>query len=296
VKMKLIMVSMIVAASAALLPVAAQAAPAIPTSLLINVDPVAMPVGETAVVTATVTPDTGEINCGKGQIQYRITTAGITGSWQQLANNLPVAANKFSAIFDTTSVLVLAGDSIDFRAGYESSGSGCDYQNDAIGQSPSTTLLIVAAPTTFCPDNQVTGVFVSIKNPQGNGMPLPGQSGPWSFDVDVLACENVFNVSAQGGANGWAPIKSYAASVGSVQGSVKNKNTVYLWTIGSLNQGNHATLTVTVDGTIKNSPNECGKEKQLNGDWSALYATVPGGPLTKSAYTTYKAAIQVTCP
>jgi hypothetical protein len=80
-----------------------------------------------------------------------------------------------------------------------------------------------------------------------------------------------------------------------VQEYTKNKNTVYLWTIGDLNQGDHATLTVTVNTTIKNSAGECGKEKLLNGAWSALYATVPGGPLTKSAYTKHTAKIAVTC-
>jgi len=71
----------------------------------------------------------------------------------------------------------------------------------------------------------------------------------------------------------------------------KNKNTVYLWTIGNLPAGKNATLTVDAIGSIKNSPSECGKAKLLNGDWSAMYAEAPGGIKAKSAYTAFTATI-----
>jgi hypothetical protein len=87
---------------------------------------------------------------------------------------------------------------------------------------------------TPCPNNQVTGVYITIEDPNGDGMPAPGESGPWAFTVRLKACENLDFVSAQGGANGWAPIKWYTQSTGTVEEMVKNKNTVYLWTIGAM--------------------------------------------------------------
>jgi hypothetical protein len=282
---------------AVLLPTALFAAP-VSTTMLIAVAPSSIAPGDSATVTATVTPNTGTINCGKGQIQYNIFDASnvsLTG-WLQLANDLTVTANQFSAVFDTNVIPVVAGEKVSFRAGYASSGGGCDFAGWGPGQSPTTDLMIVGASGS-CPNNQITGVYISIEGPNGNGAPAPGSSGPWSFDVKVKACQNLDFVSAQGGANGWAPVKSFAAPVGtSVDQSVKNKNTVYLWTIGAMTQYQTQTLSITVDGTIKNSPAECGKVKLLNGDWSALYSTDGGLTKTKSAYSTYTATITVTCP
>jgi hypothetical protein len=276
----------------------ALAAPPITTTMQVSVSPSAITPGGSATVTATVTPNSGTINCGNGQIQYRIYDALnlVRVDWTQLANNLTVSSNQFSVIFDTATIPVAAGERVAFRAGYASDGSGCAFQNQAIGLSPTADLLVTAADYATCPNGQTTGVFISIEDPNGNGAPRPGESGPWSFVVKVKACESVYDVTAQGGANGWAPLKSYSPAAANVVENVKNKNTVYLWTIGNLAQGQEAALTITVDGAIKNSAGECGKVKQLNGDWSSLYATTPGGVKTKSAYTTYTTTIQVTCP
>ncbi len=275
----------------------ALAAAPVPTSLSIAVNPTSITQIGSAVVTATVTPNTGTIDCGKGQIQYNILHIDTTSTgWLQLANNLSVVANQFSAIFDGTLIFVTPGDRVSFRAGYESTAGGCNFQNDAIGQSPTADLLIDASAAAACPNGQITGVHIIIEGPNGVGAPPPGYAGTWSFDVKVQACEDVFDVTAQGGANGWAPVKFFTPASAAVQQFVKNKNTVYLWTIGNLTQGQTATLTVNVGATIKNSPNECGKVKLLNGDWSAMYATVAGGARTKSDYTNYTSTITVSCP
>jgi hypothetical protein len=86
-----------------------------------------------------------------------------------------------------------------------------------------------------------------------------------------------------------------------VKTTTVNKNTILLWTIGTLPPSGTALLTVYVSGQIKNSPSECGKVKTLNGSWSALFATTPGGTLTKSQYNTDVdpndvATLTVTCP
>jgi hypothetical protein len=281
-----------VAAALTLVSGIAVAGPPTPTTMQIQVLPSSIPVGGTATVTATATPNTGTINCGKGHIQYDINSTG----WLNLANNLPVALNQFSAVFDTSVITVVAGDLVRFRAGYESTGSGCEFENQAIGQSPTTTLLISGA-NGVCPNDQTTGVYIAIAGPDGNGAPAPGTHVAASFDVLVTACEDVFDLTAQGGANGWAPVKStIPGSPTIVVRNANKKNEVYLWTIGAMLQGDVAKATVYVEGDIKNSLGECGKIKKLNGDWSALYATTSGGPKTKSDYTVHVAEIEVTCP
>jgi hypothetical protein len=277
----------------------ALAAP-VPTTMTIGVSPVSITPLDTATVTATVTPNTGTITCGKGQIQYMITHVDLTTTtWLQLANNIDVTAltpNQFSAVFDPAVIPVSPGEKVTFRADYVSSGGGCDFATADFGHSPTVDLLIGALPLATCPNGQVTGAFISIEQPGGLGQPAPGTTGTWTFVVKVQACENLFGVTAQGGANGWSTIKNFTASTGSVAQSVKNKNIVALWTIGDMTQGAVQTLNVDITGTIKNSPSECGKVKLLNGDWSATYANVANGPRNKSAYSQYVASILVTCP
>jgi len=276
---------------AAIVLASAHFAAASPTPMLsISVNPTSILTTETATVTATILPNTGLVNCGKGQIQYELNHSGL---WTQLANNLVPVANQFSAPFDATAFAVIAGDVVTFRAGYESSGQGCDAAGTAIGQSPTVDLLITGAPP--CPEG-IVGAYITIGNAAGNGTPAPGYTGEWSFDVNVTACQDIYDVTAQGGANGWAGVKNFNTTVGSVTQSVKNKNTVYLWNIGDMLMGETKTLTITVGATIKNGPSECGRVKLLNGAWSSMYAVVDGGAKTKSDYTTYTSTITVTCP
>jgi hypothetical protein len=283
-------VSRLILAAALLFGTAHTALAVPPTPVLtIAVTPTFIAPGGVATVTATL--NALDVNCGKGQLQYNINNT----TWLSLDNNLDVVASQFSAAFDSNVIPVIPGDKVAFRAGYASSGLGCAFDGQAPGNSPTVQLDIVAAPNV-CPNGQTTGVYLSIGNATGNGTPAPGTSGTWSFDVIALACGDVYGVTAQGGANGWAPLKSYYTATGTVDSSVKNKNTVYLWTIGDIAMGETRTLTITVGATLKNGAGECGKEKTLNGDWSAMFAEAPGGVRTKSAYTDYKSTITVTCP
>jgi hypothetical protein len=278
---------------------AAPPPPPVATTMTIAVSPVSITPLDTAVVTATITPNTGTINCGTGQIQYNITHVDLTTTgWLQLLGPTGVVNNQISATFDPAVIPVSPGETVSFRADYTSSGGGCNFDGVNFGHTPTVDLHIDPLPLAVCPNGQVTGAFISIEQPGGIGQPAPGTTGTWTFVVKVQACENLFGVTAQGGANGWSTFKSFTPSVATdtVAQSVKNKNVVALWTLGDMTQGSSHSLTVEVTGTIKNSPSECGKVKLLNGDWSATYATVANGPRNKSAYSTYVASILVTCP
>jgi hypothetical protein len=276
------------------------AGPPINTTLSISVSPNSVPAGGAAVVTVTLTPDTGTINCGKGSIQYMVWDdlgVEVTG-WLNLATNITVTANRFSAPFDASAIAVLAeGYKVSFRAGYVSSGPGCDFEVNALGGSPTVDLTILAAGV--CPGGQTTGVFISIVDGTGNGTPPPNYDGTWSFKVRVQACEALWNVTAQGGSNGWTDNTktTFIASTGASSADIllKNRNAVLRWRIGSMTLGQTEELTVQVEGHIKNSQGECGVIKKLNGDWSATY-TNADGLRYQSANTTYTSTIEVTCP
>ena len=227
----------------------AMAGQPVPTSLAITVSPNTIAPGGSATVTATLTPDTGTVNCGKGQIQYNIFDITVSPAvsltdWVQLANNIDVTNNTFSAVFDSSVITVAVGQRVSFRAGFEPAG-GCGFSTIGPGQSPTTDLLI-NPPDSTCPNGQTTGVHVSIVGPNGVGNPPPGYSGSWTFIVRVQACEDLTNVTAQGGANGWTdnPKTILLPYIGSVTPYVKNRNTVYLWTIGDMTEGQAADLMV----------------------------------------------------
>lgn len=273
----------------------------IDTEMSISVLPTSITPAGSATVTVTIEPvGGGIINCGKGKIQYKIVHADSTETdWLDLANNLPVANNEFLADFPGNSgAVVVVGDKVTFRAQYESTGSGCNYEGQDPAHSPTVDLMIVEDTTSaYCPNNQITGVYIAIVGPNGDGTPGPGQTVIASYNVRVTACEDVYDVTAQGGANGWSSVKSCTPYIGT-SCDIRNKtkrNEVYLWSIGDLVAGQYVEATVTVEGQIKNTQGECGKAKYLNGDWSALYATEPFGTKTKSAYTVFDSYITVTC-
>lgn len=198
---------------------------------------------------------------------------------------------------------VTNGEVVTFRAKYDPGANGggagpCAdglYTGLGYGQSPTTDLLIDTTAGGICPNNQTTGVFIAIEQPSGIGSVAPGTGGTWLFNVTVTACENVFDVTAQGGDNGWAPATTCLPDTGTCKiRKTNNNNKVWFWTIGSMTQGQKATLTLNpTTAGIPNSPSQCGQIKLLNGAWSALYAETEGGPLAKSAYTTYTATVDV---
>jgi hypothetical protein len=286
---------------AAALPALA-APPTNPGPMSISVSPTHIPVGASATVTATLTGAAG-VSCGDTAVQYEIWTDAsktvLATNWTNLADGAP-SNSVFSTSFDTGQITVTAGEVVTFRAKFDpgvNGGAGAcgggTYNGLGYGESPTVDLLIDTS-AALCPNNQTTGVFIAIEQPGGPGTVAPGTTGTWTFNVTVTACEDVFDVTAQGGDNGWAPAQTCLADTGtcSLQRANKNNN-VWLWIIGTMAQGQKATATLNPTAGIKNNVGQCGQVKLLNGAWSALYAGSEGGPLTKSAYSTYTATITV---
>lgn len=295
------------------------AGPANPGPMQISVNPMHMAPDGSATVTATLSGVSG-IGCGIVTIQYQIyqdssKTLPAVVNWTDLDSGHPTNS-VFTATFDGTAITVTAGEVVSFRASFDPNlGIGtpptsgkCDpsaYNTLAAANSPTADLLIDEESSgATCPNDQTTGVFVAIEQPDGVGMPPPGYTGAWSFYVTVTACEHVYNVSAQGGDNGWGTTKSCTPQANAGLGSTcekrkaNNKSNVWIWQGGNLDdmdEGEKVSAQIVTTGTIKNRSSECGKIKVLNGDWSALYAVTDGGPKMKSDYTDTEATIEVTC-
>jgi len=134
----------------------------------------------------------------------------------------------------------------------------------------------------ICPVGQnatISATFVTSP-----GFPLPG-SYAWNLVISVHACKALTNVSAQGGKNAWTGAAFGAPSAGTValRKATGGSNEVSIWTIGSMDAGQTATLPVTVTGTIK-PKTACGTVLGLLGSWSALSTSAEFGA-QKSVYS-----------
>lgn len=139
-----------------------------------------------------------------------------------------------------------------------------------------------------------SGALITIKRATGPGAPLPGTTNNWQYEVTVEACEHLDGVTAQGGTNGWAPLKNRLASdqagsalhpSGGTSAAVRNankKNEVILWTIGTMDLGDKATLTVDLAGSIPAKTPDC-QLRYLSGPWSSTFKIA--GAAQKSDYT-----------
>ncbi|HWR53225.1 MAG TPA: hypothetical protein VN428_19115 [Bryobacteraceae bacterium] len=126
-----------------------------------------------------------------------------------------------------------------------------------------------------CTGGQTTGLQISVRRTSGEGTIAVSSryTGSWTFTVEVTACEDLFSVFAQGGANGWSTVTSWAPSVGHADPwKDQRKNTVLRWYIGDMVQGATATMNVAMDGTIKSCPNTL----NISGPWSATYTNSAG--------------------
>ena len=279
------------------------------------------PTGTTTVRATLTTQPT--VSCGLMTIKYDILSAASGGSVlvnnKELTSGTPTngvfSTTLYGSFFDGSSAdrpELQPGWVVRLVAGFTPGDTPCQggaFPVPITGFSPTTDLLIVAGTASPCGSEQTTGVKVGINNPNGIGQPVPGTSSAWAFDVTITACEHVYNVTAQGGDNGWGFIKECQLQEDATDADCSprkpnNRNTVWLWTVGTnfgnsvigeLLAGQQVAVRIRTEGTIKNSSSECGAIKKLNGNWSALYATTPGGPKTKSDYSSYQAMIQVTC-
>jgi hypothetical protein len=238
--------------------------------LTLQINPTSIAVGGSALVTVTINPNDGAIDCGKGKIQYLLPPTpdpdDVDPDWTDLGGDLEVLDNQFSATFDSTGISVTPGTTVQFRGGYASSGPNCDFPPQAPGLSPTLSLSITGveceAPLSIAADRV-----------SGNGNPPAGFEGDWTFEIVVTACEDVTGVTAQGGTSGWTNFANTTWDPTKGDAVIRNQNkktTILLWTIGDMNAGDSETLEVTVHGKVKNNT-PSGTELFLSGPWSATY-------------------------
>lgn len=197
-------------------------------------------------------------------------TTGAAG-WVTIADGTTDSNGQVSTDFVTAG---LGGSSICFRT--QNPAAGGSHGIDQ-GFSPAMDLAILIE--SAC----TPGATIAATLAAGDGMPAPGESGPWTFRMTVTACGALTGVTAQGGANGWAPVTATTGEGTIATRKETKKNTILLWTIGDMTNGQVANLDVTVDGTVPNSAPDC-QVRYLSGPWSAI-STNESLITTKSNYS-----------
>lgn len=191
--------------------------------------------------------------------------------WGNIYNATTDINGRVSTTFDTTG---LGGRTICFRTKPDDSS--------VVSGNPSPGAdLVILPPVSAC----TPGATIAATLAAGDGTPGTGNTGPWTFRITVTACGPLTNVTAQGGANGWAPVSGAFPDYGTVADRKVNKNnTIKLWTIGTMTSGQVANLDVVVEGPIPHSAPDC-QVRYLSGPWSAMFSTDGGITSTKSVYS-----------
>jgi hypothetical protein len=265
----------------------AWAAIAVDTSISLIPNPVTdpNPVTITGTILKKVPPaSSADPVSGANLVIQELKLAGVgvacgtaTAGWVAIANGNTNGSGQFSTSFDTTGLgLPSPGRSICFRA-------KPDAPSVVSGNPSPATDLVILSPVVSC----TPGATIAADFASGDGTPAPAipLAGPWVFRITVTACGALANVTAQGGANGWAPVTGKLADTGTV-GVRKDtkKNQILLWTIGNMTDGQVAHLDVQVNGPIPLSTPDC-QIRYLSGPWSAISSTDGGATSTKSDYT-----------
>lgn len=201
-----------------------------------------------------------------------VSCATVGAAFVEIFSNTTDSNGEVLYAFDTTG---LGGNTIGFRAHHAAEGGSHGSEQ---AQSPCVDLVITL--------DDCEGAIISATFADGDGTPSPALplAGPWTFLIEVTACEALNGVSAQGGTNGWAPMTGFAPSTGSVNVRQNKKNQVLTWTIGNMGAGQTETLEVTVDGGIKPGTPD-GTILFLSGPWSTTFSTDGGTTFQKSEYT-----------
>jgi hypothetical protein len=238
------------------------------TALSYSPNPVVLLGGDDVALTSVTTSEVGSASVSQGTITFWYKA---DGDWTQFSMTPahPDSDGKVTRSFDLDAVGIEAGQTIRVRAEYETGGGGSTKADT----HKSADLPLVVS-------NACTGFRLAMTRADGPGDPEPGFEGSWTFRVAAKNCtgSNLNNVKIQGGTSGWTDFNGYVESRGKVDIKSNKRNEVLTWTL-SLNDGDEATLDVTLDGKITenhvcstdlNEPVD-GSVKDLTGNWSASH-------------------------
>jgi hypothetical protein len=226
------------------------------------------------------------VDAGKVNIEMA-TLAGVPSAvvpgivWTDITGFAGPSSGAAQFAVDFDGLGILPGSTVGFRAHFVGEGGGA-----AEGKSDNIDVPVLG--------NTCSGFNVAADMGTGNGSPAPGDSGPWQFRITLENCTGVdlYNIKAQGGSNGWAPIVGQpVVSAGSAVIKPNKNNQIVVWNL-DMPSGSTHTILVNVDGKIPRSA-ACESIRYLSGPWSAVYDAGAGSQ--KSDYTG-RVSVTVTCP
>lgn len=268
------------------------------TSLALSCNPCTLGPGVDLVITTTTTAPGHEDLIDDGKVDVEYATDGVGNpvpaasvvSWVAVLpnNQTPDSDGKTFHNIDLDALGFVVGTVGGFRAHYKP-GSG----PDKIGTHFSLTIDVTIVVGADCSESDTVVVGADLVT--GNGTPLPGDGGPWTFRITAQNCTGVDleDVKLQGGSNGWAPMTGYQVDPGpssAVSVRTNKKNQVLTWVV-DIDDQETVSIEVTVDGDIPPTA-LCsldpslpipGSIHYLSGAWSAAFKRGFGNE--KSDYT-----------
>jgi hypothetical protein len=281
-KSKKLWLLLAVAALALLAVSPALAVPTTPT-LTVSLSDSSVCAGVQVTITGNINP---VITCGAFSIQES-TDGGVT--YFTIYSATPDASGNISTPFDTTG---LAGQTIYFRSHFDPGGGTNHCTGGTYSGANSAGLPLTINDCPSC-----TGVTIGADLASGDGTPAPGAHECWTFRITVKACDDVTNVSAQGGTSGWTTLAT-GTPLFTDTGNVSHKKAgrssteIITWQIGNMSANQTVTLDVQVCGDIKKSA-VCDSIQYLSGPWSVTYNDENG--ITHKSDYSGRVTVTVTC-
>ena len=262
------------------------------TIISFSSNPAPLVPGNDVTITTTTSSLTQPTHIDEGRVTIQLATdalgvpvpAGSVVTWVSLN---PPGQNPVGGVttldVDLDALGFLPGTIGGFRAHYVTGGG-----SNHVDTHFSAAVDLGATSSTSC-----SGLTIGATLAVGDGCPLPGPAGPWTFRITVQNCTgmDLSAVKVQGGANGWAGVTGISATAGSFTVSTKQKNSVITWTVDVPNAAT-VYIEVTVNGNIPPTT-PAGQIRFLSGPWSAVYDD-DGDSLTPRVKTDYTGRVSLT--
>jgi hypothetical protein len=261
------------------------------TTITFSANPAVLVPGDDVTITTTTTSAEHPEQVDAGKVTIQLATDGVGNpvpaasvvTWVSLnAPGQSPSGGITNLALDLDTLGFVPGTVGGFRAHYVTGGGAHRVETH------------FAAAVDLGTASSCSGLTIGATLASGDGCPLPGSSGPWTFRITLQNCTgmDLSAVKVQGGANGWAPLTGIATvGGGAVSVSKKQKNSVITWTV-DIPDGATIYLDATVNGPIPHSA-PAGQIRFLSGAWSAVYDH-DGDALSPRVKTDYTGRVSIT--
>jgi hypothetical protein len=222
-------------------------------TLILSYDPAPGLVGEEVTISAKVQYESADLTCGQVQLFYAVDANGDPCPVANAVNWVNPWGPPKDAPGGTFTTTYSAAGLYGWKTQYESSGSGCVYENLTGKDAVTMDIQIVDGCTVPL---TITPFLVSANSDDGKLFKFTTQ---WK----VKACADFSNLKTQGGLTAGSTVISTTPTASSIKPT--KQNTIINWVQPTVAAGNEFIYTVVFTRTLKNP---C-TTYDITGAWSA---------------------------